>query len=211
MTNCAAAMPMRAPFPGAALSDERLQFDAGDNQRINPKRGDVAKKTEQRDKRRGRESQPKARVLQRKPQRGAAQCDPEAEQIIQKTPAELKVIQKCRCEKRPEPPSAADNTVEPCRGAEDQREDHDEEQLARKLDRHHPGEQRNDEVAREVRQRRPAHVVKLVAAGGEDRKSREMVRVVEQRRDHGRKQRDAIEREHQQARDQHARRRRSRF
>jgi len=114
------------------------------------------------------------------------------------------IVEKSRSQQRPKPPSACDNAIEPGRAAQNQREDHDEEQLARDLQRHCPGEQRHNDVAGQIRQRRPAHLVKFIAAGSEDRKPREMVRIIEERRQYGREQRDAVQRQQRGARQQHA-------
>jgi len=56
-------VPQRTPVAGAPLGESRLHFDAGDNQRIDAKCGNVAEKTEQRGDCRGGEAPPKPRAL----------------------------------------------------------------------------------------------------------------------------------------------------
>ena len=163
----------------------------------------MAEEAYQRDERGGDQPQPTAGGLQAQPQCRAADRDAEPEQVIDEAPQELAVVQKGCGQQRPQPPAAIGDAIEGGRAADDQRKDHDQEQLAGDIERHQPGKQRHDQIAGQIRQRRPMYPVERVPAGGQDPVPRQMVRVIEQRRHDRREDRDAEQREQRHASDQH--------
>ena len=182
--------------PAAQQAQRRLQLDAGDRQRVDAERGDVAEEAGERD-RGGRHAPPARPVFQRQPQREPAQRDAQAEQVVDEPPQQDAVIEQQEREQRPRPPASEGDAVEPQRAAGDQREGQHQEELAGERQRHQARQERHDDIRREVGQRRPAHRVKIVAALGDQMQPRQVVRVVDQRRQHGREQRHADHRQQQ--------------
>jgi hypothetical protein len=139
----------------------------------------MAEKAYQRDQRGGEQPQPGTGGLQPQPQRRAAERDAEPEQVIDEPPQELAVVEEDHRQQWPQAPAAAGDAVQRGGADDDQGKDRHQKQLAREIERHQPGQQRHDQIAGQIRQRRPMHRVKGVAAGGQDPVPRQVVRVIE--------------------------------